>query len=168
MNAMEFWQQSEGEWFSHRTSHDIAQQHSESVKSQLEITLTEPIDVDAVRQAHSIEVGAALKELKIETYGDLRRDGDSPLGSLTLLLVPDSATAPSGRLLHNESASTYALDADGVLSVTSDRGELHVEERIWFESPNLRLRTSSVMKQGNLIVASFFSEIRRVTAPPKS
>ncbi|MEM9154331.1 MAG: phycobiliprotein lyase [Cyanobacteria bacterium P01_F01_bin.33] len=171
MNAMEFWQQSEGEWFSHRTSHDIAQQQSDSEKAMLAVTLVEPnpADLATIYQTHGIsEQPASVKELNVATYGDVRSQEDLPKGSLTLLILPDTEDGQTGRLLGADVSSTFTLGADGVLEIIGDRGDLQVEERIWFESPNLRLRTSSVAQQGTLLVASFFSEIRRVQAPPKS
>lgn len=167
---MEFWQQSEGEWFSQRTSHDVAQSEPQSVKSTLNISLAIPSEQDMAkaREVHHLEAIATLKQLTVVTYADIRRDGDAPTGNTTLYLVPDESGAESGRLLGANSSSSYQLGEDGVLTIASDRGDLRVEERIWFESPNLRLRTSSVFKAEKLVNASFFSEIRRVQAPPKT
>ncbi|MFS8836524.1 phycobiliprotein lyase, partial [Synechococcus sp. WC101] len=40
------------------------------------------------------------------------------------------------------------------------------EERIWFASPNLRLRASTVKRFGGFSMASFCSEVRKLSASP--
>ena len=60
----------------------------------------------------------------------------------------------------------HFLLGDEALTLTITDGAASFEERLWFASPNLRLRTS-LFKQGDgLSTTCFYSEIRKL--PPKS
>ena len=67
-----------------------------------------------------------------------------------------------------EAASgTWHFWPDGILELDCPANEGKVSERIWFAKPNLRLRSSLAHRaDGQPGLASFSTEIRRVSRPP--
>jgi hypothetical protein len=62
----------------------------------------------------------------------------------------------------------FAIGEDEALTLTTQHGETSSEERLWFASPNLRLRTSILKEANGFSATSFCSEIRMgVTKPAK-
>jgi hypothetical protein len=58
----------------------------------------------------------------------------------------------------------YITGSDDVLTLITESEDLYAEERLWYLIPNLRLRTSVVKRANGFTLASFCSEIRRVTS----
>ena len=57
-------------------------------------------------------------------------------------------------------AGRYTIDEEAGLVLTTDNGAMVAVERFWFATPNLRLRSGSVKRLGQLTMASFYAEIR--------
>ena len=57
------------------------------------------------------------------------------------------------------------LAEDEALNLTLEVGDFLMEERIWFASENLRLRTSLIKGNNGYSRTAFYSEIRRL--PPQ-
>ena len=71
-----------------------------------------------------------------------------------------------GSFSSGDQQGRWTLWPDGSLELVVDRGDRELRERIWFNKPNLRLRsTMEQPKQGGPGRASFSSEIRRVSRP---
>jgi len=54
---------------------------------------------------------------------------------------------------------------DDALTLMGESETLYSEERLWFASPNLRLRTSTIKQLDGFSTASFCSEIRMGGVP---
>ena len=71
-----------------------------------------------------------------------------------------------GHLQAGEQRGRWELWPDGSLELVLSQGEDELRERIWFNKPNLRLRSTVEQRaDGSLGRASFSSEIRRVSRP---
>ena len=71
-----------------------------------------------------------------------------------------------GQLQAGEQGGRWILWPDGSLELVLSHGADELRERIWFNKPNLRLRSTIEQRaDGSLGRASFSSEIRRVSRP---
>jgi len=74
-----------------------------------------------------------------------------------------------GRFSAGEQQGHWTLWPDGSLELVSEQNGTELRERIWFNKPNLRLRSTIEQPgQGMPARASFSSEIRRVSQPAAS
>lgn len=169
MNIVEFFQQSAGKWFSQRTSHHLAFNQSQAGKSDIVIEMLSSGDPAVIQlcQQYDVEPALALCGLRITWNGTVEKDEKKHEGSTVLVPIADSDHPNQGTLLQGiedgEKApvpSRYSMGGDDALTLITDQKTLYVEERLWFASPNLRLRTSILKRQGGVNTASFCSEIR--------
>jgi CpeS-like protein len=169
MDIKDFFQMSAGKWFSHRTSHHLGLNQSESGKSDLQMELLEKTDPAVVQicQQHQVKPELAVCGLRVTWEGYMQRDPSQLKGSTVLVPIADLEQASAGQLLRNvksgekiPSVSRYQMGADAALTLTIEDQSLSSEERIWFASPNLRLRTNVVKQPDGFGLASFSSEIR--------
>lgn len=176
MDIVEFFQQSSGKWFSQRTSHHPAKP-IESGKSDLVIELL-PQDHPAVVtlcQQYNVDPVLASCGIQINWDGSVEGDREKHKGTTVLVAVADSDKPNEGKLLREPTGANqgtsgrYILGSDEVLTLITESESLHSEERIWFASPNLRLRTAMVKQANGFSLATFCSEIRMgVPAPQPS
>ena len=169
MDIVEFFQQSSGKWFSQRSSHHFAFKQSEAGKSNLLIEML-PKDsptVVALCEHYGVDPTLALCGVHVTWDGKMEWDKGNPAGSTVLVPIADPANPNQGRVLQQLSdaerslgTGRYTLGNDDVLVLTTENETLYSEERLWFASPNLRLRTSVLRQSGSFSTASFCSEIR--------
>jgi hypothetical protein len=95
---------------------------------------------------------------------DKERQEQPYTGTLALVAIADSAT--TGRLVTPTSISTYEIGTDGSFALTAKTDLFHSQERIWFASPNLRLRTILIEGKHGFSMSSLCSEIRMGGARP--
>ena len=57
-------------------------------------------------------------------------------------------------------AGSYKMGSDDALTLTTEYETMWSEERLWFASPNLRMRVGILKRFGGFSMASFTSEIR--------
>jgi hypothetical protein len=181
MEIVNFFEKLAGRWFSQRTTHALSSQQSKAGKSDLEVAFLAP-DVEAVQQlwqAHSQAQAQSLAAtplcgLSIQQSSTI--EGDSQPKVLTTLLVPltpesQNGEGYTGKLVRSGTSehSTYTLEEE-VLTIVTDSPEARSEERLWFITDNLRMRTGNTeIKSGpnsGLRIASFCSEIRLGVKPP--
>jgi hypothetical protein len=81
--------------------------------------------------------------------------------------VPDPDNIHTGKLLREMGyaektpvAGRYIMGSDDALTLITEYETMSSEERLWFASPNLRLRVSVLKRFGGFSMASFTSEIR--------
>lgn len=169
MDIVEFFQQSSGKWFSQRSSHHLAVNQSEGGKSNLLIEMLPKDDpaIIALCEQYAVDPTLALCGIRVTWDGKMEWDKGKPAGSTVLVPIADPANCNEGKLLRSQGqtekapvAGRYAISKDDVLVLTTEDGTLSAEERLWFASPNLRLRTSVVKQSGGFHTASFCSEIR--------
>ena len=169
MEAMDFFQMSEGRWISQRTTHHLAMRRTEL--GQLEITAsvldaTDPKVVE-ICQMHDVEPARAIGGAAVSWQGSMQWDeeGQTQEGATVLVLVPDSDSSQSGQLLREKGyAETspvvghYQVDEQDGLMLTTDYSTMSSVERFWFPNPTTRIRTSTVIGLSN--TASFCVETR--------
>jgi hypothetical protein len=169
MNIEEFFELSAGKWFSHRTSHHLAFKQAEDGKSDIVIE-TLPADhpeVVKLCQQYEIDPNHASCGARVTWNGTMEWDEEKHTGSTVLATVPDEDNPSSGKLLREMGyaekapvAGTYKMGSDGALTLTTEYETMWSEERLWFASPNLRMRVSILKRFGGFSMASFTSEIR--------
>ena len=174
MNITEFLQQSAGKWFSQRTSHSLALQQSESGKSNLVIEAVDATDPAVIQlcQQHQVEPALALCGTRISWEGTMDRDQKKQTGTVLLVPLRDAEKPNEGKLLRGGAekaiAGRYVMGSDDVMTLITEDETMSSEERFWFASPNLRLRTSVLKRADAVSVASFYSEIRMGGIQPAS
>ena len=183
MDIQKFFEQSAGKWFSQRTSHHLAFKQAENGKSNITIEMLSCDDPEVVKlcQQYDIEPQLALCGARVTWDGMMEWDGEGDAaqeqhkGSTVLVPVPDPDKPNEGRLLREMGyaekapvAGRYIMGSDEALTLITDYETMYSEERLWFASPNLRLRTSILKRFGGFSMASLSSEIRMgVTQAPK-
>lgn len=171
MDIKEFFEQSAGKWFSQRTSHHLAFRQAENGKSNIIIEMIAADDPEVVKLCELYEVDAslALCGARVTWDGTMEWDEDKEKhnGSTVLVPVPDLDKPNEGRLLREMGyaekapvAGRYIMGSDDALTLITDYETMYSEERLWFASPNLRLRTSILKRFGGFSMASLCSEIR--------
>ncbi|NJP11213.1 MAG: phycobiliprotein lyase [Leptolyngbyaceae cyanobacterium RU_5_1] len=176
MDIVEFFQLSEGKWFSQRTSHHLAFKRSESGKSNLHVEMrpkTSP-EVVSLCEQHNVNPESAVCGARITQDGNMEWDKGKRTGSTLLVLIADPNRPNEGQFLqnvgHSEKApitSRYILGNDDVLTLITEYETMSSEERLWFASPNLRLRTSTLKCSDDFSMTSFCSEIRMGGVKPQ-
>jgi hypothetical protein len=179
MDITEFFQQSSGKWFSQRTSHHLAFKQSESGKSDIRIEMLAKDDPEVIKlcKQYEMDPSLALCGARVSWDSPIERDEGKHKQPSSTVLVPiaDPEKPNEGKLLRDmgyaEKASIagrYVMGDDEALTLITEYETMYSEERLWFASPNLRLRTSILKRFGGFSMASFCSEIRMGgTQPPK-
>lgn len=172
MNIDEFVERSLGKWRSQRSAHHLAFRHFEEVTSEIEIKSLTHNDERVIELCKTNQVDAHLvtSPFYMSWSGQSDWDEDEVLsGSTVLVPVPDLENPTQGKLLREQGyAETvpaigyYQLVEDGSFILTTKYERAAAEEKIWFATPNLRLRVS-LIKTGDgkgVTTTSFSSEIR--------
>lgn len=175
MNIVDFFQQSAGKWFSQRTSHHLAFKQSESGKSDIVIEMLPSNDLEVVKlcEQYEIDPALALCGARVTWNGTMEWDEEKHTGSTVLVPVADPENPNEGKLLREMGyaekapvAGRYQMGDDQALILITEYESMYSEERLWFASPNLRLRTSILKRFGGFSMATFCSEIRMGGAKP--
>ncbi|MHC5861275.1 phycobiliprotein lyase [Nostoc sp.] len=175
MNIEEFFQLSAGKWFSHRTSQHLAFNQSEHSKSDIIVETLALDHPEAIKlcQKYKINPSSASSASKITWNGTTEKDQVKHSGSTVLVSVPDEDNPTQGKLLReivdaNKTpvAGRYKIDSDGALILSTEDENISSEERLWFASPNLRMRVNVLKSFGGFSITSFTSEIRMGGFPP--
>jgi hypothetical protein len=102
-------------------------------------------------------------------------DEEKHTGSTVLVTVPDAVSPNEGKLLREMGyaekapvAGSYKMGNDGALTLFTEYETMSSEERLWFASPNLRMRVSILKRFGGFSMASFTSEIRMAPSAAKA
>jgi hypothetical protein len=176
VNVKEFFELSAGKWFSQKTSHHLTLKQSEQGKSDLAIEILPNEDPEVLQLCQqagidpSLTWGGAKYTWKGTSHWDNQQQSPTnQQGSAIVLSIPDEPAANSGRLFQAVNGANsspiiakYTLGDDDALTLSIDNNGTHSEERIWFESPNVRVRTTIVTRENGDNIASFYSEIRRM------
>ncbi|ESA37801.1 homodimeric phycobilin -iii family [Leptolyngbya sp. Heron Island J] len=164
MQNVNFFKKQGGRWFSQRTTHYLKTGGSKAGKSDLEITYFDENDDTVVRlcgEAHwpaADAVGGLRIVQKSTIIGGKTRNQST-------LLVAIATDDKSGKLLSQPEGqpisqlSQYRFEND-VLTITTDANGLRAEERWWFITDKLRMRTHVLSDKEGQTMASFCSEIR--------
>ncbi len=175
LDVSDFLRASAGRWFSQRNSHYLAMRRSEAGRSDLEITYLEPTEARVIElcHLHQFDPSRAIGGLAIEWQGTVGLADDPHGGHALLVAVPDEPGATEGSMLRNGDETVagavvarYRL-ADDALTLTTLYDETELEERLWFASPNLRLRATLIKRWGKFSTTTFCSEVRKGDTAPK-
>jgi CpeS-like protein len=186
MDIQAFFQLCDGKWISQRTTHQLLEQNNKSGRSDLWGEILEATDGDVVTLCQQLNVDSsqALCGLRLrwsevaEAYESKFKKKDEGSALMVAIANPSStATHPasvehaSGQLLRSLNTAhagtgTFSIGADEALTLRFEDADTVSEERIWFASPNLRLRSSSIQKDGIVCVTTFCSEIRMAAPAP--
>ncbi len=164
-----------GTWFSQRTSYNFNNENAESKRSEvtMEAIGADDPSLQAIYQTYSVELSPSLSGIKMnwESSGDW--GAPKQKGSAVWLFAPSEDSSLTGRLFRQlltpQAAlltGRYLLGADESLTLILESDSLYSEERIWFASNNLRLRTSLIKNGDRFSHSAFYSEIRKL--PPSS
>jgi CpeS-like protein len=175
MDIEEFFQLSAGKWYSHRTGNDFAANKSESGQSEIiiESLTSEHPEVVKLCEQHKVNPNLASVTAKIN-WKDTTKLNQKNTGSTVLVLVADEDNPGVGKLLRQStntdqipSVGRYRVGSDEALTLIAQSETISAEERIWFASPNLRMRVNVMKHPDGFSSATFTTEIRMGVAPPK-
>lgn len=173
MDIVNFFETIEGTWFSQRTTHFLPGQPSQTGQTMLEISRLTIEDARLISLCEKLSVKLeqvvfALyiqQEGKAKTYGTAKA---SPQRTTVFAGLKSETIAKGQFLSQTDNEPTvighYQFDEE-VLTLVTVTKELRSEERLWFMNPNLRMRTSLLKRVDGFQMASFCSEIRRLSRP---
>ena len=160
MEIVNFFKKQEGRWFSQKTTHYLQAGKSKAGKSDLEVAYIAANDPELQQLVQDTQPSSS------NTVGGLRISHNSVVGpqnqikTLLIAAVGDS----EGQLLQRSDNSVVQISRyrweNGALIVTTEADGLIAEERWWFITDNIRMRTSVVHSGEQQTLASFCSEIR--------
>jgi CpeS-like protein len=174
MNVREFFELSAGKWFSQKTSHHLTLKQSEHGKSDLVIEILPNDNPQVIQLCQQAGIDPALiwGGAKYTWKGTISWDTQpqnpaNQQGETIVIVVPDRSTDRTGRLFRaaNGTITTpeiakYTLGDDDALTLVTEHENSCFDERVWFESNNVRLRTTVISQANGDSLASFYSEIR--------
>ena len=160
MEIVNFFKKQEGRWFSQKTTHYLQAGKSKAGKSDLEVAYIAANDPELQQLVQDTQPSSS------NTVGGLRISHNSVVGpqnqikTLLIAAVGDS----EGELLQRSDNSVVQISRyrweNGALIITTEADGLIAEERWWFITDNIRMRTSVVHSGEQQTLASFCSEIR--------
>jgi hypothetical protein len=164
MDIQEFFELSAGKWFSQSTKYGVGCDRPQNGRSDI---LIEELSVDSPEVQKICQVSnssSPLKAAKINWNGSLDGSTSKVVGTTIIAAIPDLNTTSQGKLLRQVGSSTllssYEIGKDEVFTLITDEKGVIWEERIWFGSPNLRLRTVVKRNSNATESSAFYSEIR--------
>ena len=151
MQIEEFFLKSVGEWNSMRSSHSLAFQEFEEIRSTIKIFPMKNNDSKVIklikdysRSTNEVKT-AFLMSWKAKSEWNDENKKEIMSGESILIPLEDSET--EGKIIRSigyteaiQLISTYKLLNDGTLIIYSDYNHTTTEERVWFLSNNLRSR----------------------------
>jgi hypothetical protein len=166
MDIKEFVGLCTGKWFSQRTSFQ-AKVESSKAEITVEFLAAEHPECVKLCEQYQIQPNLALGGTKASwDSGDFGKNKQT--GSTLLVWIPDDSA--NGRILRflSQGQATaqgkYCLGTDEALTLSVGEADRQTEERVWFASPNLRLRTSLVKLSDGRTQMGFYSEIRKLAS----
>jgi hypothetical protein len=122
---------------------------------------------------HEIDPKLALCGARIDWDGAMEWEKRKSKGATAILVpVADPEHPQQGRLLRNIEATQIPsvvgryLIQDDELTFITEHETIYSVERLWFESPNFRVRHSLLKRSDGISITSFCTEIRLISAPP--
>ena len=173
MKIEDFFLKSVGEWNSMRSSHSLAFQEFEEIRSTIKIFPIRNDDSKVIKllkeySRNTNEVKTAfLMSWEAKSEWDDENQKEDKSGES--ILIPLELSKTEGRIIrslgYTESVqliSSYKLLNDGTLIIYSNYNQNTTEERVWFLSNNLRSRSSVTRATNSLAIlhTSYASEIR--------
>ncbi|MBI4781452.1 MAG: phycobiliprotein lyase [Oscillatoriophycideae cyanobacterium NC_groundwater_1537_Pr4_S-0.65um_50_18] len=171
MDVMEFFQLSTGKWRSQRTTHHLAFRRSEAGESEIrvEALAADHPQVVEICKLHEVDPKLAIGGAFVSWEGSMGwdKEDENHQGSTVFALIPDAEQPRQGIMLRERGyaeivpvAGHYHMDEEDGLVLTTEYETMSSEERFWFPSPSLRMRTSTVKRFGGFSTATFCTEFR--------
>ncbi len=176
MNLDEFLQQSVGEWMSQQTNHQVADGEYASGRSVVNVEPLSASSPELVKlcQQHNIAPDSTGGGLKLVWTGRLDGDLQDRTELTVMVFIPEAGSGTVGQLVRTSNGKnqpavargTYAIGEDGAMSMTLTSEAGTSEERVWFASENLRMRSTVSQNDTGFSAASLSSDIRKITTKP--
>ncbi|MBE9115638.1 phycobiliprotein lyase [Lusitaniella coriacea LEGE 07157] len=175
MDITKFVELSLGRWRSQRSAHHLAFAHFEQVISTIDIVALDPNDPDAIAlcKSNNIDPATAVAPFRMSWEGESDWDeNEASQGTTVLVPIPDADNPAQGKLLRDRgyaetipSIGQYCISENGTFTLSTEYDRATAEEKIWFATPNLRLRVSLIKTSAGsgVVTASFSSEIRSLS-----
>jgi hypothetical protein len=169
MQIVDFFEKCAGKWFSQRASHEVDHQAALMGKSDLWMEVLPAADpkVTALCDRHHIAPDQTAIALGVRWEATIAASPKKEVGATVLVAIAPDADQ-GGKFLAQVGTQPghYSFDAEGALVLSVPVAGGHFEERLWFVTDNLRMRTSTLIRDNGETVASFCSEIRMGVQPP--
>jgi phycoerythrin-associated linker protein len=175
MDIKEFWHLNTGKWFSLRTNYYLHAEKAENGKADIAIESVSPDNPQVLQlcQEHDIDPHLSLGGAQYSWDNSVDWGKPKKQGYSLIVLIPEQNNPRIGKLLQKagnprqtSSCGQYIFGQDQALTLIIKTDGIYVQERLWFASDNLRLRTTFVKDAKGNTQTSFYSEIRKV--PPKN
>jgi hypothetical protein len=174
MDIKKFLEQTGGQWFSQRTTYNLEPKETkvENSKADLTVEILAPDDPQIINlcQENSFDPSLILGAIASSWNNSLDWGKPKQQGSSLLALVKNEENEQKGKIFRaiNQAerkviVGNYILGKDEALTLILQQGNNYAEERIWFASSNLRMRTIIQKNNHKCTMSSFYSEIRKVT-----
>ena len=167
MDIQAFIQSSCGRWFTQRTCHPIGDLSSVAQTALLKMDLLNLADAKVVSLCSNanIDPALALSAARISWQSTGFQPQPQEEGTLLMAAISSPQSARQGQILQQVSQGPIAqfnfqINADQRLILKGLQDPFVVEERVWFASPNLRLRVSLLKQAEQLQQATWYSEVR--------
>jgi len=170
MDIKEFIDIYTGNWFSQRTNYQVETEETESNKADLSISLIANDDsiINQLCLANRIDSKLILVGLQHSWDNSVDWGKTKQQGSSLIVIIPDPENTQTGKIISNAAnqnlLGNYILGNDSALTLMFETQGKSVEERIWFASDNLRLRTNITKNEDGTMNTLFYSEIRKAPA----
>ena len=175
MSVEDFFNKSIGQWRSQRSSHNLVWAQFEAITSEIDIDLLEPTHSDVLKLCEQNDITPEETTLSFAMSWEGESDWDDeddaqPLqGRSVMSVIKDSDN--HGRLLRSSgyaetipAIGQWRMTDEGVFILETFYDSAAAEERIWFATPDLRMRVSQIRTSSGtgVVTASFSTEIRRL------
>ena len=174
MTVEEFFSKSFGDWKSQRSSHNLAWGQFEAITSDIKIESRNNLDEDVVNLCaqYNVSLGDVLLSFAMSWEGESDWNDEEVLSGSTLMSVTKDGPS-NGRLIRSSgyaetvpAVGHWEMTPDGVFVLSTSYEAAAAEERIWFATPDLRMRVSQIRTSSGrgVVTASFATEIRRLNS----
>jgi hypothetical protein len=169
---MEFFQKSEGTWFTQRTVHNfdaVTPDQSGESNISIEVLPANHVQVLAVCGQQGIDPAKAQGGGSFLWQDNQDKKEQDPDKAAILVDIPNDASGQSGKLLRNQGyveripvVSRYWFGKDGILTIDTDYDNNQGQERCWFINHDFRVRVSTVRANNGVYIMTYCSERRCV------
>lgn len=167
MDIQAFFQSSCGRWLTQRTCHPIGEASSVAQTALLDIETLNLADeaVLSLCQQAKLDRAQPFCAAKISWHSTGFQPQPQEEGTLLMVVIASPDSAQRGQVLQQVASGVisqfnFQIDAEQRLILKGDQDPFVLEERVWFASPNLRLRVSLLKQAEQLQQATWYSEVR--------
>mmetsp|Transcript_20127 Transcript_20127/g.34692 ORF Transcript_20127/g.34692 Transcript_20127/m.34692 type:complete len:364 (+) Transcript_20127:119-1210(+) len=179
-DAMQFFRFREGDWASWRVTHHLAFRRSETGESNISMECLEADDERIVELCglHEVDPKKAIGGCYVTWKANMSWDqeGENHEGSTVFALVPEEGSnGRRGKILRDRGyaeivqiAGDFYMDDEDALNLVTPYDGGEVIELFTFDGPDIVNRVSTVKRFGGFATATYATERRKGTIPPKT